>query len=77
MTAFLSIGDVITIDGVYDDGTHAPNAGPIDQTKPRQLWRVKAFEHGNPVLQPLNADGSVQVFNDAAGEFKIMRGGKL
>lgn len=73
--AHFQIGDVIDIAGVYADGTHAPNEGPIDATKPVKLWRVRYVGLEGVRLQPLNADKSVDFFNDACGEYWIRSSG--
>lgn len=65
LPALLSIGDVITVRGVAADGS-------IDVTKPGALWRVARLDDPlEVVLQPLNADGSVNEFLDACGDVRL------
>jgi hypothetical protein len=68
------VGDVLTIAGLYDDGTCERNETPPDRystTKAEQIWRVRYIGPDGINLQPLNQDGSVQEFNDAYGDFWI------
>ena len=65
MPALLSIGDVITMRGVCADGA-------IDGTKPAKQWRVARIDDPlEVVLQPLNADGSIDEFSDACGDYRL------
>jgi hypothetical protein len=59
MPALLSIGDVLTLRGV--DPSRAP-----------QRWRVARLDAPlELVLQPINADGSVNEFLDACGDLRL------
>ncbi len=71
MPDWAELGDVISVAGVYADGTHAPDAGPINPAKPVQSWRVVEFDGDDVRLQPLNPDGTVNHFLDATGEYWI------
>jgi hypothetical protein len=75
----LHVGDVLSIAGLYDDGTREQNDTPpedYDTTKTPQQWRVRYIGPEGINLQPLNRDGSVQAFNDAVGEFWIRTNGE-
>ena len=70
--AGLVIGDVITVAGLYDDGTCEKNdtsPSEYSTTKQPQKWRVRYIGPEGVNLQPLNQDGTVQDFNDAYGDF--------
>ena len=67
------VGDIVSIGGVYADGTFRRNIDPIDPQKPLKRWRVRGIDSGALDLQPLMADGSVDAFNDAGGAFRITR----
>jgi len=65
MPALLSVGDVITMRGVGADGS-------IDGSKPLKQWRVARIDVPlELVLQPLNADGSIDEFSDACGDYRL------
>jgi len=67
------IGDVITINGLYADGTREKNETPPSeyQNKPLQKWRVVIVEPHGVKIRPLNADGTLGNFNDAFGDYWI------
>lgn len=67
--AAMNVGDVISIDQIRADGTIGPGL-------PVKRWRVIRFQGPDVKLQPLHEDGSIDEFNDAAGEYWI-RGGPV
>jgi len=58
MPALLSIGDVLTLRG-------------MDTSQVLKKWRVVRLDALEVVLQPLNADGTVDEFTDACGDLRL------
>ena len=69
LTYGLNVGDEITVNGLCKDGTYRPDAPP----KQFQLWRVKAFEGDDVVLEPLLRKGVLDQFNATCGDFRLTR----
>ncbi len=69
-------GDVITVAGLYDDGTQAPNEGPYD-AKPLQQWRLKGPTKSDDItayqLIPINRDGTVQSFRASTADYRVVQ----
>ena len=63
-------GDVIRVGGVRPDGTTDPKGTSRPDDK---LWRVGVImPDGRVRLHPLHPDGTLDEFNDGAGEFWLV-----
>lgn len=71
------LGDVISIAGLYADGTKEQNDTPRElyADKPEQIWRVAFIGPHGVKLVPLKADGSVDEFNALASYWITSAGG--
>lgn len=69
-------GDIITIAGVYSDGTHAKNEGPYDE-KPLQRFELRGPEGQHDIamfqLIPIDDEGNEITEWTWAGEYRIVR----
>lgn len=69
-------GDVVTIGGIYNDGTHAPNEGPYD-AKPLQRFRLEGGPASGDIsayrLVPIDENGQEIAAWTWAGEYRIGR----
>ena len=68
-----AVGDLITLNGLYADGTREANDTPPSQyaNKPLQNWRVVYVGPDGVRLHVVTDDPARDAFNNTAGEFWI------